>query len=210
MRVNFMPSLMPSLFKYFAVVGAVLVFGLIGLNAMLEPGGPGPSMVKPQPKARSIRHDPGASLVERLRAEEAAQKVAVKDEAKAPTPQPVTVVAPATPASAPAVPAQPVQPVTQAAAQPAPTAAAEPAQSAPAALIGVPTQDEAARATRLAQEKIAAEKARKKRIARERTRTKAIQEASAARQQDQIYYGYAPRPTYGPFGQSGGGWNRGW
>jgi type IV secretory pathway VirB10-like protein len=204
MRVNFMPSLMPSLFKYFAVVGAVLVFGLIGLNAMLEPGGPGPSMVKPQPKARSIRHDPGASLVERLRAEEAAQKAVVKDEANVLTPQPVTAAAPAAPASAPA------QPVTQAAAQPAPTAAAEPAQSAPAALIGVPTQDEAARATRLEQEKIAAEKARKKRIARERTRTKAIQEASAARQQDQIYYGYAPRPTYGPFGQSGGGWNRGW
>jgi hypothetical protein len=213
MRGNFMPSLMPSLFKYFTVVGAVLVIGLIGLNAVLEPGGPGPSVVKPQPtKARSIRHDPGASLVERLRAEEAARKAAVKDGANAPTPQPVTVAAPTAPA--PVAPAQPVQLVTQAAAQPAPAAAAEPAQAAPPALIGVPTQDEAAQAVRHAQEKIAAEKARKKRIARERARTKAIEEASAARQQDQIYYGYAPRPTYGPFGQgglqAGGGWNRGW
>jgi type IV secretory pathway VirB10-like protein len=208
MQVNFMPSLMPSLFKYFTVVGAVLVVGLIGLNAVLEPGGPGPSMVKPQPKARPIRHDPDASLVERLRTEEAAQKAAAKDETNAPAPQPVTVAAPATPAPAPA---QPVQPVTQA----APAAAIEPAQSVPAALTGVPTEDGAARATRLAQEKIAAEKARKKRIARAHARAKAIDEASAARQQDQIYYGYAPRPTYGPFGQgggwqNGGGWNRGW
>jgi hypothetical protein len=208
MQGNFMPSLMPSLFRYFTAVGAVLVIGLIGLNAVLEPGGPGPSMVKPQPKARPIRYEPGASLVERLRAEEAAQKAAAKGEAGTPAPQPVTVAA--TPAPAPA---QPVQPVTQAAAQPGPVAA-EPAQSAPAALTDEPTEFEAARATRLAQEKIATEKARKKRFARARARTKAIEEASAARQQDQIYYGYAPRPTYGPFGQGGwqggGGWNRGW
>ena len=211
MQGTFMPSLMPSLFKYFTVVGAVLVVGLIGLNALLEPGGPGLSMVKPQPKARPVRYEPGASLVERLRTEEAAQKAAAKGEANAPAPapQPVTVAAPATPAS---VPAPPVQPVTQSAA----AAAAEPAQSAPAALTGVPTEEEAARAVRHAQEQIKAEKARKKRLARERAKVKAIEEASAARQQDQIYYGYAPRPTYGPFGQGGwqggggGGWNRGW
>jgi hypothetical protein len=94
--------------------------------------------------------------------------------------------------------------------QPAPAPAAEPAQSVPAALTGVPTENEAAQAVRHAQEQMKAEKARKKRLARERAKVKAIEEASASRQQDQFYYGYAPRPTYGPFGQGGGGWNRGW
>jgi hypothetical protein len=75
-----------------------------------------------------------------------------------------------------------------------------------------------------AQEKLAkkaerAEKARKRRIAREREReraprTRTMQEASASHYQDQIYYGYAPRPTYGPFaypsGGFGGGWGRAW
>ena len=41
-----MPTLMPSLFKYFAVVGGILFAGLIGLNALLEPGGPGPKLVR--------------------------------------------------------------------------------------------------------------------------------------------------------------------
>src|SRR5205085_2025913 len=77
---NLMPSLMPSLFKYFTIVGAVLITGLIGLNAVLEPGGPGPTIVKQQPKPK-VRFDPGASLVERLRAEEAAQKAATQEAA---------------------------------------------------------------------------------------------------------------------------------
>jgi hypothetical protein len=80
-----MPSLMPSLFRYFTIVGGVLVVGLIGLNAVLEPGGPGPSMVKPQPKAQPVRYDPGASLVERLRAEEAARKAAAQAEKPCPS-----------------------------------------------------------------------------------------------------------------------------
>lgn len=206
-----MPSLMPSLFRYFIIVGGVLVVGLIGLNAVLEPGGPGPSMVKQQPKAQPVRYDPGASLVERLRTEEAARKAAAQPEKNPAVPQPVTTSVSAAPArpqvTQAAVPAQ-AQPVTPAAAQPAPATAIEPAHSVPAALTGVPTEDAPTQAVRHAQEQIKAEKARKKRLARERAKVKAIEEASS-RQQDQFYYGYAPRPTYGPFGQ-GGGWSRGW
>ena len=116
MQGTFMPSLMPSLFRYFTIVGGVLVVGLIGLNAVLEPGGPGPSMVKQQPKAQPVRYDPGASLVERLRDGRGGAEGGRQGRGDAPAPQPVTVAAPATPAP---VPAQPVQPVTQAVAQPA-------------------------------------------------------------------------------------------
>src|SRR3954471_15624829 len=76
-----MPTLMPSLIKYFLTVGALLFVGLVGLNAVLEPGGPGPRIVQDAPKAKLVRHDPRASLVERLREEEAAQKASGKAEA---------------------------------------------------------------------------------------------------------------------------------
>jgi hypothetical protein len=205
-----MPTLMPSLFKYFAIVGGILFAGLIGLNALLEPGGPGPKLVRDTTKV-VVRVDPHASKVERLRAEEAALKAAEKANPEA---QPVIVTEPLR------LPPPDPLPVTQAAAQPsAPVAQpSAPAQqvSAPVALTNTPTEDEAATAVRAAQEKIAADKARKKRLARERARTRAMQEASAAsRHQDQIYYGYAPRPAYGPFGHGqggygGGGWGRRW
>ena len=191
-----MPSLMPSLLKYFTIVGGVLVLALISINAVLEPGGPGPRLVKEQPKTVAIRHDPRASLVERLRAEEAAREAAAKGETQ---PQPVTVAAPAAPAP---------QPVIQAAAPAQPDTIAKPDVTAPAALTVAPSEDEAAQAVRQTREQMKAEKARKKRIAR--AKAKALEEASASRQQDQIYYGYAPRPTYGPFGQGqawqGGSW----
>jgi hypothetical protein len=226
-----MPTLMPSIFKYFVTVGAILFVGLVGLNAVMESGGPGPRIVQDSPKAKLVRHDPRASLVERLREEEAAQKASGKAEAL-PVPQPATAAlstaatpaAPARPAVNPAAAVAQPQPMKQAAAEPVPVAPAAPAvadhRSAPAALTGVPTEDET-HSARVAQEKAAAEKARKKRVARDRARTKAIEEASAARQQDQYYYGqrsaYAapPRPAFGPFGQNqgslfGGGWGRGW
>ncbi len=227
-----MPTLMPSLLKYFLTVGAILFVGLVGLNAVLEPGGPGPRIVQDSPKAKLVRHDPRASLVERLREEEAAQKASGKAEASPVQPVTATIsTAPMAPASA-----QPVAPartaVTQAAAVAQPQlvkpAVAEPPvapaqvaaqpstgtteqRSVPAALTGVPSEDEA-RASRVAEEKAASEKARKKRIARERARAKAIEEASAARQQDRYYYGqrpayaYAPppRPVFGPFSQNQG------
>jgi hypothetical protein len=58
----------------------------------------------------------------------------------------------------------------------------------PTALTGTPTEDEATRAARSAQEKLKAEKARKKRLARERAKA---HEELGSRQQDQMYYGYA-------------------
>ena len=145
-----MPSLMPSLFKYFTIVGGILFAGLIGLNALLEPGGPGPKLVKDTAKV-VVQIDPHASKVERLRAEEAALKAADKAN---PQVHPVIVTEPLR------LPPPDPLPVTQAAAQPAPV-------SVPVALTSAPTEDEAAPAVRAAQEKIAAEKARKKRLARQ-------------------------------------------
>jgi hypothetical protein len=180
--------MMPSLLRYFAIVGGILFAGLIGLNALLEPGGPGPTLVKAEARKPVIQVDPRASKVERLRAEEAAQKaVASAAPVAEPIPQPAPVVAA-------------VQP-------------AEPAQTiAPVALTTSPDEAEAERAVRVAQEKMKAEKARKQRIARERARARALEEASA-QQVPQYHYGYAPRPTYGPFGQGGGGgggWGQRW
>lgn len=243
-----MPTLMPSLLKYFVTVGAMLFIGLVGLNAVLEPGGPGLRIVHDTSKAKLVRHDPRASLVERLREEEAAQKASGRAEASPVQPAiptvPTVPTAPAAVGSAqpiavakasvtqaaavaqpqlakPAAAEPPVAP-TQVAAQPA-TASSH--QSAAAALTGALTEDEA-RANRVAEEKAASEKSRKKRVARERARAKALEEASAARQQDRYFYGqrsayaYSPpppqqqqRPVFGPFSQNqggffGGGWGR--
>jgi hypothetical protein len=208
-----MPSLMPSLLKYFTVVGGILFAGLIGMNALMEQGGPGPRLVKDMPKV-VVQVDPHASKVERLRAQEAALQAAEKANPQA---HPVIVTEPLRLPPEPA--AQPVeQPTTQVAAKP--VQAAQPMSSMPAAATA--PEREPARPVQTAHDenkhRVAAEKPRKKRIARERIRPRATQEASAAsRQQDQIYYSYAPRPTYGPFAQSGwqsggfgGGWGRAW
>ena len=125
-----MPTLMPSLLKYFLTVGAMLFVGLIGLNAVMEPGGPGPRIVQDTPKSKLVRHDPRASLVERLREEEAAQKASGKAEASPVQPATTTVSAPPV-APVSAQPAAPVRAsVTQAAAvaqpQPVKPAIAEP------------------------------------------------------------------------------------
>ena len=64
---------MPSLFKYFTIVGGSLFGLLLALDTVMQPGGPGPSLVNvATPKVVVVNHDPQASLVERLRAEEAA------------------------------------------------------------------------------------------------------------------------------------------
>jgi len=75
------------------------------------------------------------------------------------------------------------------------------------ALTGQPTAEEAMRATRIAQEKIKVERA-KRQLARERAR------AIAARRLDPFHgqptrsvYSYAPHRTYGPFNN---GWGNGW
>jgi len=200
-----MPSLMPSLLKYFTIVGGILFAGLIGLSALIEPGGPGPRLVKDIPKV-VVQVDPHASKVERLRAEEAALKAAEKANPQA---HPVVVTEPLR------MPPQPVPQMEQPVAQVA-KSAAQPLPSAPAAAAAA--EREPSRAVQTvheeARQKVVAEKARKKRIARDRVRTRATQEASASRQQDQIYYSYAPppRPNYGPFAQQGGfggGWQSG-
>ena len=166
----------------------MVIATLIGANAMLGPGGPGPSLVKDQPKARSLRPAQTITL-ERPREEERPQ-------------QPAAGTAPSATQSTPVAPAPPARP------SPTPTFTA---------LVGLPTPEEAARATRIAQEKIAAEKA-KRRLARERARARAIARATAAHSLDQqpydqhtwSGYAYAPRQTYGPFGRSQNSWGNGW
>jgi len=175
--------MMPSLLTYFASVGAILLGLLVLVNSVLEPDGPRRSVEKAPPKVEVIiKHEPGTSLVGRLRAEEAAQKAAARGEAPA---------SPVGDADTLAAVTQRADPVTPIAAQ----TQGEPAQvSAPVvATSATPTDDAAARAERLARKKAKAERARKQRIARAR----ALEQA-AWRQQDQLY-GYAPRPTHGPF-----------
>jgi len=57
---------MPSLFKYFTIVGGGLLGLLIALDTVMQPGGPGPSLVNvAAPKVVMVKHDPQASRVER-------------------------------------------------------------------------------------------------------------------------------------------------
>jgi hypothetical protein len=173
--------MMPSLFTYFASVGAILLGLLVLVNSVLEPDGPRRSEEKAPPKVKVIiKHEPGTSLVGRLRAEEAAQKAAARGKAPASPVRDADTVAAVT---------QRADPVTPLAAQ----TQGEPAQvSAPVvATSATPSDDAAARAKRLARKKAKAERARKHRLARAR----ALEQA-AWRQQ---LYGYAPRPTHGPF-----------
>jgi hypothetical protein len=177
--------MMPSLFKYFTLVGAVLLGLLVLLNSVLEPDGP-PQRVKATPKVKVVvKHHPQASLVERLRDVEAVQKAAARGEAPA---SPVTDAAPVAPVTQRAEPVTPLAAQTQ----------GEPDQASALAAPTTATPTEDARAVRLARKKAKAERARKQRLARSR----ALEQA-AWRQQDQLY-GYAPRPTYGPFG----GWGQ--
>src|SRR3954470_20323828 len=123
-----MPSLMPSLLKYFTVVGGLLFAALIGMNALMEQGGPGPRLVKDTPKV-VVQIDPHASKVERLRAQEAALKAAEKAD---PAAHPVVVPEPRRlPREPGAQPVEQPQPVTQVAAKP--VQAAQPMSSMPAA-----------------------------------------------------------------------------
>ena len=143
--------MMPSLFKYFTIVGGGLLGLLIALNAVMQPGGPGPSLVNvAAPKAVVVKHDPQASRVERLRAEEAALKTTLKTELSSAIERAH-------------IPLAPPPTVIQVSEQPA----SEPMIS-PTALTSTPTEDEATRAAQFAQEKLKAEKARKKRLARNR------------------------------------------
>jgi hypothetical protein len=171
-----------KLARYLAVAGVVVVAGLIGADAVLGPGGLGPSLVRDQPKARSVRRAQTVSL-ERPRDEERTQPSTVE---AAPSATQSTIVTAALPARSAQTPT-----FTD--------------------LVGLPTPEEAARATRVAQEKIKAERA-KRRLARERARARAI----AARRLDSYGqptppdYAYAPSQMYGPFNQTQTGWGNGW
>jgi hypothetical protein len=164
---------MPSLFKYFTIVGAILIGLLMLANSVLEPGGPKPSVVMATPTV-IVKHDPRASLVERLRNDEAARDTAAKGETLRPAIEPVIPVA------------QPAGHMTPAKAEAMQVAAPAPVTTAP--------EDANARSVRLAKKK--AERLRRQRLARERARK--VQQA-ASQQKIQPYYGYAPQPTYGPF-----------
>src|ERR1043165_193132 len=85
-----MPRLMPRPLKYFTIVGGILFAGLIGLNAFMDPGGPGPKLVRDSQKI-VVQVDPHASKVERVRAQEAALKAAEKAN---PAAHPVVVTEP--------------------------------------------------------------------------------------------------------------------
>jgi hypothetical protein len=75
------------------------------------------------------------------------------------------------------------------------------------ALTGVPTAEGAVRATRIAQEKIKVERA-KRRLARERAMAIATRRLDPFHgQPTQSVYSYAPHRTYGPFNQTRNGWN---
>ena len=163
---------MPSLFKYFAIVGAVLLGLLMLANSVLEPAGPKPRVVTVTPKV-NVKHDPRASLVERLRNEQQAREAAAKGQ----------------PLASPVSFEEPVVPATQRD-EPETPARADPVQvSAPATVTTAPrTEGANARSVRLVRQKAVRE--RQQRLARARAREL---------QRDQGYYGYAPQPTYGPF-----------
>ena len=221
---------MPSLMKYFAFVGAALLALLSLANFLLEPStGTTPvAAAAAKPAAPVVRHEPGASRIERWRNEQAALKAAEQQQTAAnaslaakSTTEPVRPVQAAVqqPAAAPiqAAPAA-IQPVSA----PAPAATA-PLVTDTASLRGEPSQDDrAAQAARLKAERSKAAKAKRARLARERAKAEqnaraqfynGAQQRTASNQQDQYYYyqrarqqeqrqgyAYAPRQSYGPFG----------
>ncbi len=209
---------MPSLFKYFAFVGAALL-GLLSLtNFLLDPS-TGATAVSQQPPAKptvTVQHDPRASRIERWRNEQAALKASEPGTTIAkPAPQPVqpqpvsaTVSAAAKPAPAPAsAPAQPVAP-------PATAQVDVPAAPVPVALTAEvpPVMASTDDALRTEKRKAAAAKAKKAKLARERARAEQAQLAqptqpatggqfyggwqqrNASNQQDQYYYGQRAQP----------------
>jgi len=216
---------MPSLFKYFAFVGAAL-FGLLSLaNFLLDPStGATPVATAPAKQTVAVQHDPRASKIERWRDDQAALKAAHQTQTsenaslvrKSVAEPPVTTasITPAKPQPAPQVAAAAPEP-----AKPQPAAAPAPAPES-AAIVGTESTDEiaAARAAKAAERKakVAKARARKERIAR----LSAPRERYASNQQDQFYYAqrqqqplvthyssaFAPQPSFGPFGWGGRTW----
>ena len=179
---------MPSLFKYFAFVGAALL-GLMTLaNFLLDPATVTTTGAIPAKPVIVVQHDPRASKVERWRNEQAALKAAAqtqtadnaslvtKSELAPPPAQQAVVAAPAP------VPAQ-AQPVVQA--PPAQTAAIQPVatQAEPAlqtADVSAEHDAEAAHAAELARAK--AEKAKAAKAAKAARQAKAARDRARADQ----------------------------
>ena len=59
--------MMPSLLRYFTIVGSALLVLMLLANWALESGGSRPKLVAATQPKPAIKHDPGASRVERLR-----------------------------------------------------------------------------------------------------------------------------------------------
>lgn len=183
---------MPSLFRYFVVVGGALTGLLLLVNHWLGPVAAPAQAIAAAPEI-VVRHDPRASIIERLRVEAAARRAAERGE---------TLPAPAqVPAQVAAGP-EPIVPVTD----PSPTKPEPPQTASPVALVTAPgaPDAEAQRAAQFRAAQIQAAQVRAARIARERARGKRLEEA-ASRQQDQFFYGarqpaYAAAPSTGPFG----------
>jgi hypothetical protein len=198
---------MPSLFKYFAFVGAALL-GLMSLaNFLLDPS-TGATVVSQAPAkpAVTVEHDPRASKIERWRNEQAALRTpvtetsqtapattaAAKATVQTPAVQPVAAVAPEI--------AKPVEQAHAAVATPEAPAATPLQTSEVSAITGVQTDDErAAEAARVKAEKQKAAKARKARAAARIAREQGAQmsgnqfyggsqQRNASNQQDQFYY----------------------
>jgi hypothetical protein len=153
--------MMPSLFRYFTIVGGCLLATLMAINAVTETGGPGPRLLNTA-AAVVVSHDPQASRVERMRADEAALRDAEAE--SLPMTELAHITAPST------------------------TQGDAPQVAEPIGSLTAPMKDEAARAEQLEKVRVKSEGARKKRLAQKRA--KAQQEA-ASRRQDQMYYGNA-------------------
>lgn len=204
--------------KYFAFVGAALLALISLANFLFEPS-TGATVVQSAAKpAPVVRHEPGASKIERWRNEQAAMKAAAQSQ----TAENTSAAAKSTPEPlrAGVTEAAPVQPAVVQAQTPAPEIQAASLQSAAAE----PDQAAEQEAARLKAERVKAAKAAKKaRLARERARAEQAaargqfyasgQQRTASNQQDAFYYGqrapqqqyqtgyaYAPRQNFGPFG----------
>jgi len=203
---------MPSLFKYFAFVGAALL-GLLSLvNFLLDPstGATVVSQSAPAKPAVTVEHDPRASKIERWRNEQAALRSAATTETTQTSPASTaaakaTVQPVAASASESAKPIEQVHAAVMTIESPVAAPAIAPLQTSEAAAIsGVQTDDErAVEAARVKAEKVKAAKARKARAEARLARQQAEQgvqtsgntffggpqQRNASNQQDQFYYG---------------------
>lgn len=165
---------MPSLFRYFVIVGSALTGLLLLVNAWLEPVAPA-AVAAAAPATITVQHDPRASIIERMRNEKAAREAA-RIAAERARPLPALAAA-----------SEPIAPVSQT----SPTLPEPPQIVAPVALT-TPAAEPDAQADTRAAEQLRAAQARKARIARERARAKRQQEDAA---RDPFHYGN-PRSAF--------------